>query len=130
MAVATLGLSALLAAPLGVAAAPPERNVNDLDVGFTSDCVAIVTWEPLQGGRPMFAKVVFSYQASDGDYDLFLGDDGIAFYKVQQNDGLLEIDLAAIAATRPEAPDYLVEVHFEDRKGDVLSSIESAVSPC
>lgn len=130
LAVAALGLPILLAAPIGVAAGPPVREVNGLAVDLDENCLASITWEPLQGGRPMFAKVLFSHQASDGGYDLFLGDDGITFHKVQQNDGQLDVDLAGVAATEPDAPNYKVEVHFEDRKGNLLSGVEMNTSTC
>jgi hypothetical protein len=124
--IAALGLSL----PFVAEAGPTVQSVSGMQVALNDSCTATVTWEPLNGGKPLFARVIFQYADGSGEYTTFLVDGADDFHKVKQNAGSLEVDFAAIAATQPAADSYQVLVNFVDRKDNALSDIMSATSAC
>ena len=128
VAVAVLGLSVPLAAPYAAEALPPDKTLTVLDPALDSNCVATISWEPLQGGKPIFANVIFMFDDGDG-YSTVPLPGAHEYHKVKQNAGSLVLDFGALAVQQG-APGYRVEVNFVDNKDMPLSGVKFANSIC
>jgi hypothetical protein len=127
--IAVLGLSVSLPMPYAAEAGPPDRTLTVLQPILDDACVAVVAWEPLRGGKPMFAHVILKYLDPGGVYRTVLQAGADEFHKVKQNAGVLEVDLGALAVSQP-APGYRIDVNFVDGKDQAMSGIAMATSAC
>jgi len=102
-------------------AAPPDPYADlTATVQLTTDCVAIVSWPELKGGKPLFIQVRLSYNnGGPDDFAPSLAPGSEGFYKVQQNDGRFELDLSGPAA-EDDATLHRISVSLVDRKGTLL----------
>jgi hypothetical protein len=123
---AALGLSL----PLVAEAGPTVQAITGGQVALDEACIATITWDEMQGGKPLFIRVVFQYGNETDGYTTSLEDGADGFHKVKQNAGSLELDFGAIAANQPTVDSYRVKVIFVDRKDNPLSSEMSAISNC
>ena len=128
-------LAALMVAALGLSfpfvaeAGPPAQDITDALVGLDEGCAATITWDALNGGKPLFVHVIMQYVTDDGGYTQVLAEGANEFHKVKQNAGLLQLNLAEVAGSQ-SADSYQVNVQFVDRKGNALSGVMSATSNC
>ena len=127
-------LAALMVAALGLSlpfmaeAGPPAQDITGALVGLDDGCAATITWDALNGGKPLFISVTVEYFNGTG-YTPLLAEGANEFHKVKQNAGILQVDLAAIAGSQT-AESYRVKVLFVDRKDNALSTVISATSNC
>ena len=109
-------------------AAPPDPYADlVVNVELTADCVAIVTWSEMKGGKPLFIQVRLSYNDgdADGNPDDFapsLEEGANGNYKVRQDAGHFELDLSVPAGGDPMTM-HRVSVRFENRRGTPLGPI-------
>ena len=128
-------LAALMVAALGLPfpfvaeAGPPAQDITDALVGLDEGCAATITWDALNGGKPLFVQVTLEYLIDDIDYTQVLAEGANEFHKVKQNAGILQVELAEVAASQT-ANSYQVSVLFVDRKGNALTTVMSATSNC
>jgi hypothetical protein len=127
--VAVLALSLPVAIVSTAEAAPPPAATVLFQASLDGACIASITWEPLRGGKPIYARVTFKYLAGNGTYQPVIAAGSEDFYRVKQNAGALEIDFGAAAASQP-ASDYRIDVSFVDGKDGSMSGVSSAFSPC
>jgi hypothetical protein len=127
--VAVLALSLPVAIASPAEAGPPAPATVVFQASLDDACVASITWDPLRGGKPIYARVIFKYLDTNGDFQTANVAGAEDFYRVKQNAGSLEIDFGAAAASQP-ASDYRIDVSFVDGKDVAMSGPLSTYSPC
>jgi hypothetical protein len=127
--IAVLALSLPVAIVSTAEAGPPAPASVLFQASLDGACVASITWEPLRGGKPIYARVTFKFLAGNGTYQPVIAAGSEEFYKVKQNAGALEIDFGPGAVSQP-ASDYRIDVSFVDGKDVSMSGVGSAFSPC
>jgi hypothetical protein len=128
-ALAVLGLALPLFTSSTAQAGPPDRTLHVMQPGLDNSCVALIEWQPLQGGKPIYANVILKYLTANGTYTTVLADGASAYHKVKQNAGSLTIDFGPIAAQAP-ADSYQLEVNFVDNRDQPLSEVFKTTSDC
>jgi hypothetical protein len=122
--IAALGLSI----PFVAEAGPPVQSITGENLTFDDGCTATVTWDALNGGKPLFIHVTLQY-FNGSIYTQVLADGAKEYHKAKQNAGIFQLDLTEIAGSQ-SAGSYQVNVQFRDRKDTPLSSVMSETSNC